>query len=98
MSVVVIGLGKTGVSCVRHLARRGVAVRVTDSRASPPGLAALADLAARVDLRLGGFDESVLDGASQVLISPGVSLEEPIARAARRRGLEIGGYVELFGR
>ena len=98
MSVVVIGLGKTGVSCVRHLARRGVAVRVTDSRASPPGLAALADLAARVDLRLGGFDESVLDGASQVLISPGVSLEEPIARAARRRGLEIVGDVELFAR
>ena len=98
MSVVVIGLGKTGLSCVRHLARRGVAVRVTDSRSAPPGLAALGDLAARVDLRLGGFDESILDGASQVLISPGVSLDEPIARAARRRGIEIVGDVELFAR
>ncbi len=98
MSVVVIGLGKTGLSCVRHLARRGVAVRVTDSRSAPPGLAALGDLAARVDLRLGGFDESVLDGASQVLLSPGVSPEEPIARAARRRGIEVVGDVELFAR
>jgi UDP-N-acetylmuramoylalanine--D-glutamate ligase len=98
MSSVVIGLGKTGVSCVRHLARRGVAVRVTDSRSAPPGLAALGELAARVDLRLGGFDESALDGASQVLLSPGVSPEEPIVRAARRRGIEVVGDVELFAR
>ncbi|HUY84695.1 MAG TPA: Mur ligase family protein, partial [Steroidobacteraceae bacterium] len=98
MSVLVIGLGKTGASCVRHLARRGVAVRATDSRPAPPGLAALGGFAANADLRLGGFDESALDGASQVVISPGVSLEEPIARAARRRGIEIVGDVELFAR
>ena len=98
MSIVVIGLGKTGVSCVRHLVRRGVAVRVTDSRPAPPGLAALGDLATRVELRLGGFDESVLDGASQVLLSPGVSPQEPIVGAARRRGIEVVGDVELFAR
>ena len=98
MSTVVIGLGSTGAACVRHLARHGVAVRVTDSRPLPPGLAALGDLAARVDLRLGGFDESVLDGAGQVLLSPGVSPEEPIVRAARRRGIEVIGDVELFAR
>ena len=51
-----------------------------------------------VDLRLGGFDQSLLEGASQVLMSPGVSLEEPIARAARARGIEVLGDVELFAR
>jgi UDP-N-acetylmuramoylalanine--D-glutamate ligase len=41
---------------------------------------------------------SLLDGASQVLMSPGVSLEEPIARAARDRGIDVLGDVELFAR
>jgi NADPH-dependent glutamate synthase beta subunit-like oxidoreductase len=34
----VVGLGKTGVSCVRYLRARGVRVAVTDTRLAPPGL------------------------------------------------------------
>jgi UDP-N-acetylmuramoylalanine--D-glutamate ligase len=98
MHSVVVGLGKTGASCLRYLSKRGVAVSGTDSRRSPPGLAELGDLANSLDLRLGGFDLSLLDGATQVLMSPGVSLEEPIARAARERGIEVLGDVELFAR
>ncbi len=98
MSVVVAGLGKTGVSCIRHLLRRGVPVRATDSRDAPPGLASLGELAGRVELRLGGLDAGLLEGASQLLMSPGLSLEEPIARAARDRGIEVIGDVELFAR
>jgi len=98
MRSVVVGLGKTGASCLRYLAKRGVAVSATDSRAAPPGLADLGGLAGSLDIRLGGFDLSLLDGASQVLMSPGVSLEEPIARRARERGIEVLGDVELFAR
>jgi UDP-N-acetylmuramoylalanine--D-glutamate ligase len=98
MNSVVVGLGKTGASCVRYLAKRGDRVSATDSRRSPPGLGELGDLASTIDLRLGGFDLSLLEGASQVLISPGVSLEEPIARSARARGIDVLGDVELFAR
>ncbi len=70
----------------------------TDTRRAPPGLAELGDLAKSLDLRLGGFDLSLLDGASQVLMSPGVSLEEPIASQARARGIEVLGDIELFAR
>jgi len=98
MNSVVVGLGKTGASCVRYLAKRGDHVSVTDTRRTPPGLAELGELAASVDLRLGGFDLSLLDGASQVLMSPGVSLEEPIAQLARARGIDVLGDVELFAR
>ena len=49
-------------------------------------------------MRLGGFDLSLLEGASQVLMSPGVSLEEPIAAQARARGIEVLGDIELFAR
>jgi len=38
---VVVGLGKTGLSCVRHLRAQGYPVVVTDNRSVPPGLHAL---------------------------------------------------------
>ncbi|MDP9011904.1 MAG: UDP-N-acetylmuramoyl-L-alanine--D-glutamate ligase [Pseudomonadota bacterium] len=98
MTSVVVGLGKTGASCLRYLAKHGIAAAATDSRASPPGLAELGPLSRTLDLRLGGFDFSLLDGASRLLISPGVSLDEPIAQAARARGIEVLGDVELFAR
>jgi len=98
MASVVVGLGKTGASCLRYFAKHGIAAAVTDSRRSPPGLEELGSLARTLDIRLGSFDLSLLDGASQVLMSPGVSLDEPIARAARARGIEVLGDVELFAR
>jgi UDP-N-acetylmuramoylalanine--D-glutamate ligase len=98
MASVVVGLGKTGASCLRYLARRGIAVSATDSRAAPPGLADIGSLAQSIELKLGGFDLSLLDGASQLLMSPGVSLAEPIAAEARARGIEVLGDIELFAR
>ncbi|MGO9514533.1 MAG: UDP-N-acetylmuramoyl-L-alanine--D-glutamate ligase [Steroidobacteraceae bacterium] len=98
MASVVVGLGKTGASCLRYLAKRGIAVSATDTRRTPPGLAEIGALAKTLDIRLGGFDLSLLDGASQVLMSPGVSLQEPIASQARARGIEVLGDIELFAR
>ncbi len=98
MASVVVGLGKTGASCLRYFAKHGIAAAATDSRQLPPGLAELGSLAQTLDIRLGFFDLSLLDGASQVLMSPGVSLDEPIARTARARGIEVLGDVELFAR
>jgi UDP-N-acetylmuramoylalanine--D-glutamate ligase len=98
MHSVVVGIGKTGASCLRYLRKRGIAVSATDSRRAPPGLQELGPAAQGLDLRLGGFDLSLLEDASQLVISPGVSLQEPIAVAARERGIEIVGDVELFAR
>jgi UDP-N-acetylmuramoylalanine--D-glutamate ligase len=98
MNNVVVGLGKTGASCVRYLVKRGERVSATDTRRVPPGLEELGELLGSVELRLGGFDLSLLDGASRVLMSPGVSLDEPIVKAARARGIEVLGDVELFAR
>jgi UDP-N-acetylmuramoylalanine--D-glutamate ligase len=98
MNSVVVGLGKTGASCLRYLAKRGDRVSVTDSRRAPPGLDELGEFAGDVQLRLGGFDLSLLEGAQQVLLSPGVSLNEPIATQARARGIDVLGDVELFAR
>ena len=98
MASVVVGLGKTGASCLRYLSRRGVQVSATDTRTAPPGLGQIGGLAQTLDIRLGGFDLSLLDGATQLLMSPGVSLHEPIARRARDLGIEVVGDIELFAR
>jgi UDP-N-acetylmuramoylalanine--D-glutamate ligase len=95
---VIVGLGRTGLSCVRHLAAHGHELRVTDSRADPPGLEGLQGQSGRVRLALGGFDASLLDGADQVVVSPGVSLREPIVATALERGLDVVGDIELFAR
>ena len=63
---VVVGLGRTGLSCARYLQSRGLDFAVTDSRAAPPESSALEQLAPEAEVRFGGFDESLLDGASQV--------------------------------
>ncbi len=94
----IVGLGRTGVSCVRHLVARGHEIRVTDSRAAPPGLAELRRLAPDVTPALGGFDSSLLQGADQVVVSPGVSLREPILRAAQEQGIDVVGDIEIFAR
>jgi UDP-N-acetylmuramoylalanine--D-glutamate ligase len=95
---VIIGLGRTGASCARHLAGRGHALRITDSRAQPPGLGELRRDVEDVSLALGGFDPGLLEGADQVVVSPGVSLREPIVAAALARGLDVVGDIELFAR
>ena len=97
-SAVVVGLGRTGLSCVRYLRERGWRLAVTDTRPEPPQLAALRALDPQIPLRLGALDARLLDDALCVIVSPGVSLEEPFFAAARRRGLEIVGDIELFAR
>jgi UDP-N-acetylmuramoylalanine--D-glutamate ligase len=97
-SAVIVGLGRTGLSCARYLHAHGWRLTVTDTRPEPPQLAALRALDPQIPLRLGGLDTRLLDDALCVVASPGVSLEEPFFAEARRRGLEIVGDIELFAR
>jgi UDP-N-acetylmuramoylalanine--D-glutamate ligase len=94
--VLVVGLGKTGTSVARFLVGRGVAVAVTDTRLAPPGLDALRRDLPDVALFLGGFDRTAFAAAELVVVSPGVSVQEPLIREARARGVPVVGDIELF--
>jgi len=94
----VLGLGRTGLSSARYLDRKGLEVRVADTRDAPPGLAALREQVPRADIRTGVFESTLLDGVAQVVISPGLSLREPVATEALSRGLPVVGDIELFAR
>ncbi|MEW8429912.1 MAG: UDP-N-acetylmuramoyl-L-alanine--D-glutamate ligase [gamma proteobacterium symbiont of Ctena orbiculata] len=94
----IVGLGTTGLSCARYLAAQGIHLAVTDSREQPPGLDALRKDYPDMALFLGGFQAEVFQAASRLVVSPGVSLDEPLIQAARERDIEIVGDVELFAR
>jgi len=94
----IVGLGATGLSCARFLAQRGVEVAVIDSRQQPPALADMQRDLPHVALFTGGFDAEVFGRAERILVSPGVSLQEPLLVEARQRGVEVIGDIELFAR
>jgi UDP-N-acetylmuramoylalanine--D-glutamate ligase len=97
-SVLVLGLGDTGLSSVRWLARRGARVRAADTREAPPALGALRAQFPEVRADLGAFGTALLEGLDAVVASPGVALREPVLRAALERGIEVVGDVEVFAR
>ena len=97
-TALVVGLGKTGLSCVEHLSAKGTAVSVVDSRATPPGLDTLRERHPRMEARCGGFDPASFEQAEMIVVSPGVSLREAPIAAAAARGIPVIGDVELFAR
>lgn len=96
--VLVVGLGDTGMSCVRFLHPRGVELAVTDSRLNPPGLKLLQDEFPDVGVFVGGFDAQAIARADVLLLSPGVALKTPEIAAANLQGKLIIGDIELFAR
>jgi UDP-N-acetylmuramoylalanine--D-glutamate ligase len=94
----IVGLGATGMSCARFLSRRGIEVAVTDSRQQPPALADIQKELPQVALFVGGFAAEAFARAERIVVSPGVSLQEPLLIDAKQRGVEIIGDIELFAR
>ncbi len=95
-ATVIVGLGKTGLSCAQYLAQRGEAFVVVDSRSSPPGLKELLSIVPDVECYLGGFEPSVFEQATKIYVSPGVSVNESVIVNARSQGAEILGDIALF--
>lgn len=92
----VVGLGKTGLSCVRYLIEQGVPVAVTDTRAEPPELKTLRQEYPEIPVELGQISEKLCDRAAVIVLSPGVSLDEPAIASQIKKGKSIIGDVELF--
>jgi len=95
---VVVGMGRTGLSVARFLARRGLEFAALDTREEPPGAADFRAEFPGHELRCGGFDATLLAGAAEIVLSPGIDPAEPALRAAAARGAAVIGDIELFWR
>jgi UDP-N-acetylmuramoylalanine--D-glutamate ligase len=90
---VVIGLGVAGAAAARVLAEEGADVRVSEAKPEagvPPELRALG-----IEVLGGGHQPGHLDGATLVVVSPGVAPSAPVIAWARERGLPVWGELEL---
>lgn len=96
--VLVLGLGKTGLSALRWLSRQGARLTVADTRTAPPGLQQLQSELPQVVVQLGPFEAQTFDEAEIIVSSPGVPLSEPLIQNALKRGIPVVGDVELFAR
>ncbi len=95
-SVLVLGLGETGLSMVRWLSAKGARLRVADSRAAAPGLDEVAKFTTRDQIHCGEFSDELFEGIDLIAISPGVPLADPHVARALARGIPAVGDIELF--
>ncbi|MBN6069377.1 UDP-N-acetylmuramoyl-L-alanine--D-glutamate ligase [Aggregatibacter actinomycetemcomitans] len=93
--VTVIGLGKTGLSCVDFLRAKQADVRVIDTRQHPAGAEQL-DKA--IPLHTGGLNQQWLLESDLIVISPGLAVKTPEIQTALQAGVEVVGDIELFCR
>ncbi|PYQ60499.1 MAG: UDP-N-acetylmuramoyl-L-alanine--D-glutamate ligase, partial [Acidobacteria bacterium] len=88
----VVGAGKSGVASANFLAGRGEEVSLTDSNPHP-------DVPYPIDERVRRFfgyqDESALNGATTIVVSPGVPLTIPLLQRAAALTIPVIGEIEL---
>ncbi len=95
---IIVGMGETGFSCARYLSARQVHFAIADSRDEPPRLDEFKQAYPGVTIFTGKFDPGVLSCCKEILLSPGVSINDPAIQQAIRSGVEVYGDVELFCR
>ncbi|MGA2550803.1 MAG: UDP-N-acetylmuramoyl-L-alanine--D-glutamate ligase [Burkholderiaceae bacterium] len=101
-SVLVLGLGESGLAMALWCRREGAHVKVADSRDHPPAQDALACSHPDIAIHTGGFAGELLEGVDLIAISPGLAPslvpQRTLLDAARERGIPVWGEIEFFAR
>jgi len=101
-TVLVLGLGDSGLAMARWCARKGASVRAWDSRAEPPQAEALRQLVpAATRLPSQPLSAADLGGVDLVLQSPGLAPHDAriaaLLAAAKAAAVPVHGELDLFG-
>ena len=94
----VAGLGRTGLSIARYLQRRGYSFIAFDTRPEAPGLTEFEAEFPNSRVYLETIPTDVLLQVTDVITSPGLSLDIPVLRQAREAGIAIYGDIECLAR
>jgi UDP-N-acetylmuramoylalanine--D-glutamate ligase len=94
--IVVVGLGVTGISIARYLARLEFNFVIADSREQPPSIGQLEGAIGNIAVFSGAFDENLFRNASHLIVSPGIPLTDKVIAKAIKKGVQITGDIDLF--
>ncbi len=97
-TVLILGLGESGLACARWCAKQGAAIRVADTRESPPQLEKLKVLAPHAQFISGALTPALLDGVDAVVRSPGLSPAAlaDLKGACQERGIAWLAELDVF--
>ena len=96
MTALVVGAARSGVALALHLTAEGTKVRVADRKPATELQSTLSQMPSGVELRVGGYDTSALDGVDVVYASPGVPWDSDLLNEARARGIAVSSEIALF--
>lgn len=95
----VMGLGASGVAAARYLLAEGAEVHVTDGSRLPARDAELSDKILEINKYYGEINTNhSLEIYESGVVSPGISLQEPLVQRFLAAGVPVIGDVELFAR
>jgi len=94
----VAGLGKTGHSIAGYLQRRSLPFMVFDTRKEVSGLNDFQQDFPGVDIFLGELPDAIYQQITEIITSPGISLDEPFLQKARQQNIPIIGDIECLAR
>lgn len=95
--VVVAGAGKSGIGAAKLLLELGAEVIIFDQNDKTDKVEVLHKLREyeKVGVVVGKLDEALLDTIDLMVISPGISAEEPFVEAFRSRSIPVWSEIEL---
>jgi UDP-N-acetylmuramoylalanine--D-glutamate ligase len=97
MKTLVVGLERSGLAALELLKAQGEPLLATDSRALSQ-MPQAAGLLERLEIPFAAQSPAVFEQADRIVLSPGVPADLEAVEAARGRGVEVIGEVELAGR
>jgi len=93
---VIVGSGISGYSALRYLLAQGYAVRVMDTREIAPNASEIKTLLPATAVHFGGLQQEWLEQSDVIVLSPGLSPQEPAIAEAVAKGVTLIGDIELF--
>ena len=94
----ILGLGKSGLSCARYFDRIGQDYCLLDTRHNPPGLEQITTLTHCKSTVFGDLKLALLKDCKMLVVSPGIALSQPFVSEAIKRDIDVCGDIELFAR